>query len=224
VLLSTPANGHIMNRTLSFAAGLLLVGATQVHAAQTNLIQNISLLITSYSQGSSITNGTVVTTTMPKTKLTTLNVIQALGASTGDTFSSTAKLLLVSPLPAGPASIVVKDGTNVVDVTGYFVNQLRSETVESSIVDLATGKTLALSRNVQRFMLQDLGGFPDLTLHFDARGLTTTKTKTLVNGQGVVIGEAQQVFAILFGDGDKDDVYGVMQVLIKVVGTTVEIK
>lgn len=196
----------------------------QAHAAQTNLVQNITLTINAVSQGSSTTNGTIVTKTVVRQRLSTLDVIAALGSSTGNSFSSTAKLLQVTPLPDGDAMIVVKDGTNVVDVTGFFSNQRRSQTMESSVVDQATGKGTATDLDIQRFQLQDNEPLPNLSLHFDARGLTTTKSKSLLDSQGTVIGEAHQVLASLSGDGDHNGTNAVMQVLLKITGTTVQIQ
>jgi hypothetical protein len=212
-------------KTLKLAAvSTLLLYALPSMAAQTNLVQNISIVAKTISQGGSVTNGTLVTTGVNKGLLTTANIIQTLGASTGDSFASTAKLLLVSPLPSGSASIVVRDGTNEVDVTGFFVDQIRSDTMEGSVLDTSTGKMKATDYDIQRFQLVDQGGFPNLDTHFDARGVTVTKSKTLVNGAGAVIGQAHQVLAVLAGDGDRNNTNVVMQVSIKILGGVIEVK
>lgn len=206
------------------AAGVILLHALPSLALQTNLVQNISILLKTVSQGGSTTNGTLVTTVVNRGLLTTANVIQTLGASTGDSFSSTARLLMVSPLPGGPASIIVHDGTNDVDVTGFFANDIRSDTMVASILNTATGKVTGTSYDIERFQLSDQGGFPNLDTHFNLRGGTVTRTTTLVNGAGAVIGQAHQVMATLAGDGDRNGTNLVIQGSIRILGSVIQVK
>jgi hypothetical protein len=210
---------------LTVAGLVMTLAVTGTRAAQTNLVQVMSIVASAYAQGPIVTNGNVVSATTPLLKFATPAVIQALGASVGSNFSSTAKLLMVTPLlPSDVAGIFVQDGTNRTDVTGFFLIQETTDTMRRFVLDLNTGKAAAVSYDVERLRLRDQGGFPNLTMHLDIRGFTTVTAKTVVNGGGTVIGEAPQVSAIAAGDGDWNQTNLVVKAAIKIVGATLEVK
>ena len=64
--------------------------------------------------------------TVPLVKLTkqTKDVIELLGDATGNTFSSKAKLILVTNLGTEDSGVFVRDGTNDVDVSTALTPQM----------------------------------------------------------------------------------------------------
>jgi hypothetical protein len=132
--------------------------------------------------------------------------------------------LFITPLlPADNSLIVIQDGALRVDVTSFFILETRSESLSASALDTTTGKFVATTIDIQRLRLRDRGGFPNLTLHFDIRGFATTKSKSVLDSQGVVIGQANAVTAQLTGDGDKNGDTILLRASLKITGAALEI-
>ena len=108
---------------VSVTAGLVLMGSLNPleAAPQTNLVQSLHFNLTAYLQGGPVTNQDLVSYSMTPRKFFTPDIIQVIGISMSHQFSPKATLLAVTPLSGAPATIVIQDGTNRVDVTGFFV-------------------------------------------------------------------------------------------------------
>src|SRR5262245_15748274 len=119
----TNPSGKIMNKLLKttlIASAVLLAGAAHVRALETNLVQTINISITAYAAGDPATNASIVTTPLLTQKATSKEIIALIGDAMGVIFSTKAKLLLISQLPDGNTTVVVQDGTNRTDVSGFF--------------------------------------------------------------------------------------------------------
>src|SRR6476646_6605867 len=104
-------------RKLSALAALFVVAAVRTNADTTNLVQDVSVQLTGFSQGAPRTNSTTITVGVDTTSIGNARVIAALGASTGNAFSTGARLVSVTPVAGGDSSVQVRDGSNTVDVT-----------------------------------------------------------------------------------------------------------
>lgn len=201
---------------LSTLAILLSLGvATPGHADQTNMVQTVSIQLFGVSQGGTFTNRGFVVTSADVTRVDTRRVIAALGVATMNSFSSTSRLVVVSPLGGGGASIQVRDGANAVDVSGFFVYEQLSDTVTSSLFNLRSGRSFSTDYSIQRLALQDNEGAPALGLHFDVRGFATENSTNS--------GEAREVRIDAAGTGDRNDSLLILQGTISVRGRTLEV-
>lgn len=211
--------------TLTVIAALAVAGTAQLKAAQTNLVQTIGITVTAYTEGDTVTNGTVVSTPVIKTKKATKDIILLLGDAMSVTFSAKAKLLLVTPLPDGDSTVVVQDGTNRTDVSGFFNTDEVGSGVTSSQVNTLTGIQKATEYRIFEFALRNNGG-QTVSAHFAVAGLATIKSSSLGKA-GAVIGKSHAVSAALAGTGDfKDGLVTkemVVQVSLVTAGNTLEI-
>ena len=216
-----------MNITLKLALlALISFASAQTEAAgpTTNLVQNINLKLTVYTEEDTTTNGSVVTTPVLKLSRSTKDIIQLLGEATTNAFSPSAKLVLVSPLEDGDSSIIVQDGATQVDVSDFFsYDQTSSGDVHGSISNTVSKVEKETDYNIVEFSMHDHGAFK-LGAHFDAAGLATVKSSTIVKS-GTVLGKSHQVAANLAGEGDFTDDLGthyiIVQVSITITGNTV---
>jgi hypothetical protein len=197
---------------------LLTLAAAPGHAAQTNLVQNINIHLLGLKQGRTVTNGNLVSTSVDLTRIGSRQVIDALGDVTGNSFSWTARLVLVSPLGGGDVLVQVRDGDNKVDVTTFFVVQPLSDSVQSSQLNTRTGRSFATDYYVQRFALQNSQGFAPLALHFDVSGFAT---ETSANGINSRPGSELRIEAA--GSGDRSGSLLILQGVIGVFGNTLEV-
>lgn len=185
---------------LAFVAALPPVNA---QTTQTDAVLNLSINLTALSQGPSSSAQGVVQTTVHASQVTSRTVIQALGASTGNTFSTKARLVLLTPTNnLDNWTVQVRDGSAVVDVTGFFGHQPGTSTVDSAFLVTRTGDAGDTVYSIDNFTLQDEPGFPPLSLHFNVSGLTATSQTGVVNRRGVVTGEVNQISAQVSGTGD----------------------
>ena len=160
-------------RLAAIAASLLLAAAPG-YGDTTNVVQNLSIQLFGVTQGGTFTNRNLVVKTANNVRVDTRRVIAALGAATANSFSVTSRLVVVTPLGGGSPALQVRDGGNAVDVTEFFTHQTLSDTVESSITGLMSGRSFVTDYNIQRLALQD--GSSAIALHFDVNGLATTIT------------------------------------------------
>ena len=209
-----------MNTALKLAAiaTLMAAGAAQTRADQSNLVQHISIQLFGVKQGGTSTNGNLVTTSADGARVDTKQVIQALAAATANTFSSTGKLVLVVPLGGGDPSIQVRDGSNTVDVTGFFSHQQLSDSVTSTFLNTKTGKTFETDYSIQRFVLQDRDGYPTLSLHFDVNGFAAQSS-----GSNAAGGQGTGLDANVAGTGDRNGKLLILQGSISIFGHTLEV-
>src|SRR6266481_4633446 len=205
---------------LTAIAALFAVAALRTNADTTNLVQDVGIQLTGFRQGSPRTNSTSIVVGVDSSRVGTAGVIAALGASTGNSFSTGARLVSVTPLAGGNSSVQVRDGTNVVvDMTAFFSHQQFGDTLFTSFTTISTGRTSESDFSVQRFALHDAGGFPALTLHFDVQGITENND-TAVGG---VSSPASNLAGNVVGTGDRAGRFMIMQGFITIRGHTLEV-
>jgi hypothetical protein len=122
-------------------------------------------------QGETVTIKNVTTTTVDRVKVETADIINAIGAAIGNTFSPGARLVVITPLPNGSVTIAIRDGGNSVNVSGFFVQSYLGGPVGRSSVNHKTGKSNGSNYSIQEFGLLDLGGYQPLALHYTLSGV-----------------------------------------------------
>ncbi len=157
-------------------SAFISVGVFQAHAVQTNVVQNLSIQLRGVQPGGPVTNRSSIATGISPAKIETRDVIKALGLATSNLFSKTARLVIVTPLAGGDSAIQVRDGTNRVNVTGFFLHTQVSAVVSGSISNFLTLRTVGLGYSIQRFALRDGPGGAALGLHFDVSGFAAERT------------------------------------------------
>jgi len=197
-------------------AALLAFTTAQIKADQTNLVQEFNIQLTGVSQGATSTTRNVTVTQVNAARVDTRDVINALGAATGNSFSRAAKLLVITALPQGWVSVVVQDGTTRVDVSWFFLLEQESGQVSSSTVNLRTGRGSSTSYGIERFALSDAGGYPGLSVHFDVQGIATDQTNT-------ENAPSRQVTADVAGAGDRAGNLVILQGTIRIHGFSLEV-
>ena len=209
-------------KTLKYAVlAVAMAVVVQVQAGQqTNLVQTLSIQLFGVSQGAPFTFGGTSGTNINSVRVDTRQVIQALAVATANTFSSTSKLVVVSPVDGGPVSIQVRDGSNApVDVTAYIGAQELSGSVDGSVTTTRSRRTsVSVSYLISRFTLQDANG-QTLPLHFDVNGFTTINSST--GGFGGSQGPVTD--ANVSGAGDRNGNLLILQGSIEIFGRTLEV-
>jgi hypothetical protein len=203
---------------LTAIAALFAVAAFRTNADTTNLVQVVSVHLTGYLQGSPRTNSTYIVTGVDTTRVGTAGVIAVLGASTGNSFSTNAHLVSVTPL-GGNSSVQVRDGSTTVDVTAFFSHQQFGDTLFTSFTTISTARTSEADFSVQRFALHDASGFPALTLHFDVQGITQVDDTSV----GGISSPGSNLTANVVGTGDRDGRFMILQGCITIRGHTTEV-
>jgi hypothetical protein len=204
---------------LTAIAALFAVAAFRTNADTTNLVQDVGIQLTGFRQGGPRTNSTSIIVGVDTTSVGTAGVISALGAATGNSFSTGARLVSVTPVAGGDSSVQVRDGGNTVDVTMFFSHQQFGNTINTSITSRSTGRTSESDFSVQRFALHDAGGFPALSLNFDVQGITENDDTSV----GGVSSPGSNVTANVVGTGDRDGRFMIMQGFITLRGHTLEV-
>jgi hypothetical protein len=181
------------------------MGVFQAHADSTNVVQNLSVQLRGVQPGGPVTNRNTITTGLSSARIENRDIIQALGLATSNLFSRAAKLVIVTPLGGGGAAIQVRDGTNRVDVSGYFRHTQSSDSVSGSVSNTVTLRVVNLDYSIQRFSLHDVEGKPALGLHFDVRGFAaerTTARASFLELDAAGTGDAGGSLLILHGEID----------------------
>ncbi len=206
-------------KKLTAIAALFTVAALRSNADTTNLVQEINIQLTGFKQGAPQTNRTTVSTGVDNARIGNNAVIAALGAATGNSFSSSADLVAVTSLSDGSSSIQIRDGGNTVDVTAFFSQQQSGPTLQTSITNLRNGSSSESDFSVQRFTLHDVGGYAPLAVHFDVQGITEIDDSS-VNG---VSSPGNRVTSNLVGTGDRNGTPMILQGSIDIRGHNTEI-
>jgi hypothetical protein len=206
-------------RKLSALAALFVVAAVRTNADTTNLVQDVSIQLTGYSQGAPQTNSTTITVGVDTTSIGNARVIAALGASTGNSFSTAARLVSVTPVAGGDSSVQVRDGANTVDVTAFFSHQQFGATLVTSVTVRKTGRTSESDFSVQRFAMHDADGSPALTLHFDVQGIAENDDSAV----GGVSSPGSSLTGNVVGTGDRNGRSMIMQGSVSIRGHTLEV-
>jgi len=204
---------------LAVLAVASLIGVAQVRAQQTNVVQNLGIQLYGVSQGGSFSNGTAVGTNVNFVRIDTRQVIQALAAASFNTFSSTSRLVVVTPLGGGAPRIQVRDGSKTpFDVTDYFNFQALTDPVNGSVTSTRNGRGTSVSYEIARFALQDADG-RTLSLHFDVNGFTTTDSSSV----GFFGSQGPNTDANVSGAGDRNGGLLILQGSINIYGRTLEV-
>jgi len=207
-----------MKQTIILIAivGLFTMATTQAQTLQTNLVQTLNIQLFGLKQGTTTTNGNYVITPANVTTLGSGEIINAIGTATGNTFSSAATLVVVTPLPNGTPGVQVEDGTNFVDVSSFFSFQPLSGSVFNSFSNTRTGRSSSSSYSIEQFVLQD--GTAPLNVHFNVNGLATEnffENATLSN-----FGELN---VSVTGSGDRNGSLLILQGSIRIRGHTLQV-
>lgn len=209
-------------KTLKMAvlAAVAMAAVIQVRAdLVTNVVQTMNVQLTGVSQGSAFQFGGTSGTNVNNVFINTRQVIQALGNATMNSFSSTSRLVVVTPINGGGSSIQVRDGSNPpVDVTGFFTTQELTGSVDGSVTTTRPARTTSVSFLISRVALQDNGG-QTLSLHFDVSGFTTINSST--GGFGGAQGPITN--ANVAGSGDRNGNFLILQGSITIFGRTLEV-
>jgi len=180
---------------------ILIAGMAPIRAATTNSVQNIEFELTFFTQGPTNHPSTNITTVaINQFRVTTKDVIAALGQATSNNFSCRARLVSVRDATSTNSSrtIEVRDGTNVVDVTGYF-HLTAAETnilsVHSLRYNSTTGDGFAMKDGIFHLTLSNT----NLTASLDLGGFATTTTAIFKSGN--VISKEDEIDAEVAGSG-----------------------
>ena len=204
---------------LTAVAALFTLAAFRTNADTTNLVQDVGIQLTGFRQGGPRTNSTSIIIGVDTTRVGTAGVIAALGASTGNSFSTGARLVSVTPLAGGDSAVQVRDGGNTVDVTMFFSHQQFGDTLFTSSTTISTGRTSESDFSVQRFALHDADAFPALTLHFDVQGIAENDDSA-VSG---VSSPGSNLTGNVVGTGDRDGRFMILQGFVTIRGHTLEV-
>ncbi|HEX4264771.1 MAG TPA: hypothetical protein VH597_10570 [Verrucomicrobiae bacterium] len=203
---------------LAVMAAMAFGCIAQVNAQTTNLVQNLSIQLYGYAQGGTSKFQGTVETNINFVRVDTRQIIQALATATLNSFSSTSKLVVVTPLGGGSSSVQVRDGNRQpVDVTELFVLETSSGSVDGSIVNTRTGRGSSLSYEIARFALQDAVG-ASLNLHFDVSGIATTSSNIAPSTPQI-----PTIDANVSGSGDRNGNLLILQGSVEIFGRTLEV-
>jgi hypothetical protein len=206
-------------KKLTAIAALFTVAALRSNADTTNLVQDVNIQLTGFRQGATQTNGNNVSTGVDTTRVGTAAVIAALGATTGNSFSTSARLVSVTDLAGSSSSVQVRDGGNSVDVTPFFGSQQFGDTLQTRVTNTRNGRSSESDFSVQRFTLHDVGGYQPLTLHFDVQGITQVDD----SANGGVSSPGSNLTGNVVGTGDRNDRFMILQGTISLHGHSTEV-
>lgn len=203
---------------LAVLAALSFVCTAQVQAQTTNLVQNLSIQLFGFSQGGVSHFGSTVTTNVNIIRVDTRQIIQVLGAATGNSFSFFSKLVTLTPINGGSPSVQVRDGSNApVDVTDFFVLQALTDSVDGSVLNTKTHRGTSISYEVDRFALRDAHG-ATLSLHFDVNGVSTSNSSTPQFGP-----QGSTLDSNVSGSGDRNGNLLILQGSVDIFGRSLEV-
>jgi hypothetical protein len=209
-------NTHLLSKLA--AAALLLLVASPAKADHTNLVRTLHIQLQGLKQGATTTSGSTTTTTADIVSVGNRQVIKALGDATGNTFSSTSKVVVVTPLHyPGGTKVQVRDGTTTVDVTPFFSRYPLSDSVFSSQNSSRTGRSSSNEYNLQEFDLVDDSDYAPLALHYYVSGIAVLSTSSSPSN-----GTTTELNASVSGTGDFNGDLVILQGTISLKGQTYE--
>jgi hypothetical protein len=198
-------------------AALLAAGTTVARADHTNLVENVRINFTALKQGRTVTSRTQVTMNVNTVRVNTREVIDALGSSLGTSFSTAARLVLVTPQDgSSPSAMQVRDGANQVDVSSYFVLEQKGGSVTSSTLTIRTGRSNQTVYSVEHVALQD--GANPISLHFDVSGVGAD-----FSANHPVPGPDNSLTIDASGSGDNNGATLILQGTVAISGQTTEV-
>jgi hypothetical protein len=188
----------------------------QTYADQTNLVQNISIQLNGIKQGRSVTNGDVVSKSVDFVRVGTRQVIQALATATGNTFSTRANLVLVTPQDGGASSVEVRDGDTKVDVTSFLILQPLSDSLQSIRSNWRIRGAVESDYNIEQVALVD--GYAPVGLHFNVNGIGTQTSTTGIGNRQI-----NNLTIQASGSGDLGGDLLILQGTVVIFGQTTEV-
>jgi hypothetical protein len=197
---------------------LLLAAALPSRADHTNLVQTLHLQLLGLKQGATTTAGNLTSTSVDAVPVGSRHVIKALGVATGNSFTTDARLMLITPLNGGNSSVEVRDGDAKVDVSGFFYQVLVSASVSSSTSNSRSGRSSGNDYSIQEFVMQDNPDYPPVSLHFSVRGVTVVSSSS-----SPVAGSSSELSASVSGSGDRDGELLILQGGVDVKGRALEV-
>jgi len=177
---------------LSIISAILACEASQGRAQ--NLVQNITIALSGYVQGTNSDNGSNATQTASATQVTTKSMIQGLGTLLGTNFSAKAQLQFVLDTSGVLQAVVVNNGGQQTDVTAFFSVTDGSSVTKSKTND-STGVGSQTEYVIREFALANPGG-----LNFDVQGFTVLTASTTA-GTGGTTKTLIQFAATVSGSG-----------------------
>jgi hypothetical protein len=197
---------------------LLAVCPGTALADKTNLVQEVSIQLAGLTQGGTTTNrnNNVITST-DVVSVGSRQVIAAIGAAYGNTFSRAAKLVAVTPVDGGNTAFQIRDGTNTFGVTDLFEYSQSSGTVSSSVTSGRSGRVSSSEYSVRSLKLQSYGAIePSLT--FSVQGIAV-ESSTAAAGAAAV----SETSIDVSGSGTKSGALVILQGSIRIRGNTLEV-
>ena len=184
--------------------------ASETTLEQTNLDQPLNIDFTVTIGGTASTIDGVMVQSALRKRLTTADVVDALGTSLGANFSTNAQLLLTLS-GTGTFTVSVKDGAKAgVDVTGYFVFDPSSNYVQSVSFRTNTGSLVTNFQAIETFGLQNEGSTRALPWHFTVAGLAEANYGEVDSG-GTVTAKGFALSAQVSGSGDYDGAFALFE-------------
>ena len=196
-----------MKKPITFIpiAALVLAVALQTASAQvpqTDELLALNIQLNTIAQGPTTSARGVVRSTVQTSRLTSGDIVQAIAASMGTTFSGQAGLYLLTPTNnLDNWTVQVRDGNRAVDVSGYFRHQDGASSVASAFVNTKNGNAGDVEYSIDSFTLRDSPAFGGLSVHFDLSGLTVETIRGIVQ-HGQVAGQMDRIVAKVSGTGD----------------------
>jgi len=206
-----------VSKLLSLAAALAMATTVSAWADQTNLVQELSIQLNGIKQGPTTTVRNQVITSLDSARVTTRQVVEALGTATGNTFSQSARLLVVTPLAGGYSSVVIRDGGNSVDVSSFFTHTQQGGEVTSSVLNLRSNRGVTNAYGIQRFALADSPWLGAVGMHFDVSGIAVDTSTTDASAPG------SETNADVVGSGDRGGTTLILQGTIRIRGHALEV-
>lgn len=197
---------------LAIVSALFTLGAFQTYAGSTNEVHALSVAFTVLTQGTTSTNGTVITETVDHTRIMNKDLINLLsdsgtvfsnntGTVTTSNFSSKAELILKIKKHVSSATPVfyVRDlvGTNKVDfnVSGNIGVTVSDIKVESARLNTANGNSSGTETEIITF------NFSAGDTVFSANGVITLRHATITDRFAGFIDITQTVVGSVSGTG-----------------------
>jgi hypothetical protein len=203
-----------MKKTVTTAMLVALCAGTanssENTSEQANLAQPLKIELTATIAGpESTTDGVVVQRAQHK-RLTTADVVDALGTSLDASFSTNAQLLLALS-ETGALTVSVKDGAKAgVDVTSYFVFDPSSNYIESVSFRTNTGTLATNFQAMETFGLQNEGTATALPWHFTVSGVAEATYGEIDSG-GTVTAKGFALSAQVSGFGDYEGAFALFE-------------
>jgi hypothetical protein len=195
----------LMKKMLSLVL-LAITGVVSAQATQTNLIQALNFKFTAWSQGTTVTNGNIVSVKANAQSIVTKDVIGWLGTATANSFTN-SQLLVVNQLntPISNNHIIVRTTTKVsrtqsvtndVDVSGFFGSYTFAATVDNYSYNNSNNVVNpGAYYGYWDFYLSSATNYPPLPVTFNVTGLGVDGVYNVTGAKKAVLGAAD-VFSI----------------------------